>query len=202
MNGHPITLAIVLADVANAVGLNLRVTNSPGHVRVADPLEGCWYDPFIGGRPAEVSNRGNRSEAPPCSRAPARRERRRFLGCSGARAARPKRESDSAELSARAERLRARLNCRCDARPFASQQDRAERTTAPSSARRVPIMAKSCLSTSAHTSMSARKARTRCSVAGLRQAATWASRLDRTCDDRPDGAGHRPFNRSFMNSAQ
>lgn len=47
--GIPITLAIIMADVAQTAGCQLMLTNSPGHVLVVDPHNEVWYDAFSGG---------------------------------------------------------------------------------------------------------------------------------------------------------
>ncbi|MCB0992409.1 MAG: transglutaminase-like domain-containing protein [Acidimicrobiales bacterium] len=54
--GIPITLAVLMADVGGSVGLELSLTNSPGHVLVVDRLSGLWYDAF--NRGAELNRDG------------------------------------------------------------------------------------------------------------------------------------------------
>lgn len=58
--GIPITLSVVLIEVARRLGVALVGVSAPAHFIVGDEADGTYLDPFEGGRPIDLEDRVRR----------------------------------------------------------------------------------------------------------------------------------------------
>ena len=58
--GIPISLSVVLIEVARRLGVTLVGVSAPAHFIVRDESDGTYFDPFAGGRPLDLQDRVRR----------------------------------------------------------------------------------------------------------------------------------------------